>query len=170
MALAPSSGLTPAWAARPRTVIVKPQGFPGGLQLARPAKSRLQDEGPGRAACQAANERCGIGTTNLLVGVDHDHTLGSRPEAEVFHDLDCVEHLHQAALHVKNARPADSFPVNANRHLAHRADRPDGVAVAHEQLKPRFSAPVSRAGDQRARGHATRGAANGHPGVLQLRR
>jgi hypothetical protein len=109
-------------------------GLASRLQLPRPPERRFQDEGPHRAAGQPANERGGVGAADLLVGVDHDHTFGRWPQAEVGHRTQRVEHLHQSALHVEDARPPDGFPLDADRHLSHRADRPDGVAVADEQL------------------------------------
>ncbi len=145
-------------------------GFPGRLQLSRPAEGRFQDEGPNRAASEPTNERGGVGAADLLVGVDHDHAVGRGPQAEVFHGPERVEHLHQAALHVKDARPAEGFALDANRHLCAPCRPARRCRSGRRATATATFVRLSRAGEQRACRHTTREEANGHPGLLQLGR
>ena len=143
MALRPFSGSTPAWAARPLTVISKPE-----IALARRhdvavGARALEDEAGIRVDREPTDVRGRRGRADLLVGVgDEDQAREREPAEHLAHGRDPVQAGQQPALHVGDAGAARDAVRDRERagrrgarveHRVHVADaqerRPVGVAA-----------------------------------------
>ncbi len=101
------------------------------------------------------NGRPRFDAADLLVAVDQEDGGQRRFLAQFLQGAQGEEALHQPGLHVIAARPAQHVPVDNQRHLGQCADRPDGVAVAEQELAG-AAVRVGRAGDQIAAGARAR--------------
>ena len=117
-------------------------GLAARLQGAAAPERRLEHQGAHRSAGEPRDVPPRVAAADLLVAGDHQHRrdlgLGSggpqRAEGE--------DRLDQAPLHVEDARPEQPAAVGAHGHLLERADGPDRVEVADQQLVGEPPSPV----------------------------
>lgn len=143
------------------------QPLAGGLQLAFRPGGRLEDERAGRFPRQLLDDRPRLDAADLLVGVDEKDRGERRLQPQLAQGHQGVDALHQTALHVEAAGAAQDVAVDLQRHFGQRADRPDGVAMAEQELR---RALVGRgvAGDEMAAGARARRVAHVVAETLEL--
>ncbi len=125
-----------------------PDAFSGRLDHPRRSLCRFQDQG----AVRGAGEPCDVprrgGTPHLLIGVHEHHRRHDGLDPEIVKCLQGVDDQHQAALHVVDPRPAQPAVLQPNRHVANRAERPNRIVVAYQQLGRSVPRAADRPGHQ----------------------
>ncbi len=170
MALAPFSGSSPEWAARPKARMVK-RSDPLRRVLRWPAGSEggLQHEDPPHPARQALDAGDRLDAADLLVGVDEEGRLGRGDKPQVAEGPQGEDPLHEPRFHVEDPGAGEAAVADLHRHRGQGAHRPDGVAVADQELGRQPPPPLPGDGPELAAGPLPRQAARAHPCRLELR-
>ncbi len=117
-------------------------GLAGGLESALRPKRGFKYEGAVGVASDPANRTRGPRAAHFLVGVEQHDRSERKRQLELMDCPQCEHHVHQPGLHVQHAGTAHGVRRGRDGHLLERADRPDGVAMAQQQLS---AVPRSRA-------------------------
>ncbi len=117
-----------------------PHALSGRLELPGQAERGFHNERPLHDAGQPADVPGGTGAPHLLVRVDEDHGGHGRLQTQRRYRPEREDHLHEPGLHVVDAGPPHDPAFRPDRHLLRGPERPDGVAVAEQELRPSSTA------------------------------